>query len=130
MQESIREILSFTDEWFELGLITEDKLAEFKQQYESGKDPNPEHYRWRAFDKYLDIYRSFDEATIRQLYQLAEKDPDSGAGEAMMGRVMGLPGCPMDLIQKAANGERKYARKVAHIVLTKMNAESDETQKK
>jgi hypothetical protein len=128
MAEDIREILKFTDEWFELGLITDEKLAEFKQQYETGKDRNTEHYRWRAINSYLNLYRDFDEAKIRRLYQLAENDPDSGAGQAMMGRVMGLPGCPMDLIEKAANGDQKYAKKVAHMVLAKMNAESDENQ--
>jgi hypothetical protein len=45
MQENIREILGFTDEWFELGVITEDKLKDFKHRYESGEDQSSEHYR-------------------------------------------------------------------------------------
>ena len=121
MQESIREILGFTDEWFELGIITEDKLEEFKQQYESGEDLNSEHYRWRAFAAFVKTRESFDEQTIRRLYRLGETDADSAMGGSMMVEILSLKECPVDLLENAAINNRKFLRVAAQRELTKRN---------
>jgi hypothetical protein len=111
--------LGFTIQWIDLAIITRTDLERIINEYEDSDDKNQEHYRWRVFDKFLDENRNFDEGTIRQLYQLTENDPDAGAGCAMMIRVLGLPGCPIDLIMKAANGDKKYPAKIAKQLLEK-----------
>jgi hypothetical protein len=125
MSEEERFPLGFTKQWIDLGIITRDELEHIVTQYETNDDKNQEHYRWRVFDSFLNANRNFDELTIRQLYQLTESDPDAfGAGQSMMVRVLGLPGCPIELLMKTANGNKKSAAKIANRLLDKLKGET------
>jgi hypothetical protein len=121
MQKDIRDILKFTNEWFELGLITEDKLAEFKQHYKSGEDRDSANYRWKAFAAFLSTRESFDSETLRRLYRLGETDADPSMGGSMMVTILQMKECPRDILENAAIDKQKFIRVTAKKWLAKRN---------
>jgi len=121
MRKDIRDILKFTDEWFELGMIREDKLAEFKQQYKSGEDRDSANYRWKAFAAFLSTRESFDDETLRRLYRLGDSDPDSAIGVAMMVTILQMKECPGDILENGAIDKQKFIRVTAKRWLAKRN---------
>jgi hypothetical protein len=112
MRKDIRDILKFTDGWFELGMIREDKLAEFKQQYKSGEDRDSANYRWKAFAAFLSTRESFDE-TLRRFYRLGDSDPDSAIEVAMMVTILQMKECPGDILENGAIDKQKFIRVTA-----------------
>jgi hypothetical protein len=52
-----RNALAFSDDWFNLGIVTPERIDQFALELLSGDDPNPEHYRWRAFSDFLKANR-------------------------------------------------------------------------
>lgn len=46
-----KKLLGFTDEWFALGLVTEESLRQSAATYEASHDKHAEHYRYGAFQQ-------------------------------------------------------------------------------
>ena len=112
--EKIAQTLAFSEEWFALGIITPLQLAQFAREYDTGEDPYPEHYRWRAFQEFLNRAERLDGDTARALYRLGLKDPDEALGGSMMAAVLRLKECPIGLLQEAAESDEGFLRKIAH----------------
>lgn len=113
IQQNLRE-LEFDENWFELGFVSPEKLNELWIDFQSGKDTNKEHYRWRAFTHYLKINKEINENNLRELYKLGETDADNyGMGMSMRIRILQRKECPIDLINKALNSDEKPLVKVA-----------------
>jgi hypothetical protein len=106
--------LGFNHKWITLGIVTREDIQQIVERFEASDDKNEEHYRWRAFREYLAKNQDIPVETMRALYHLGDHDPDPAMGGAMMFDVVGLPGCPIDIIELAATDtERKALVKFA-----------------
>jgi hypothetical protein len=105
--------LGFTDAWFALGVIDKCLLDELMVEWEKGDDPNPEHYRYGAFGKFLSRVRPLSPSLAAALYDLGASDADVGMGTAMMNLVLHLEECPEGLLRRALTSDRPYLARTA-----------------
>jgi len=105
--------LGFTPEWIDLGVVTEEQIAEAVAAFEQSDDKNPEHYRYKAFRDYLAAHRPLPDEMAAALYDLGDRDPDYSMGGAMMGDIVRLKECPIEVLEKAAISERRHLVKLA-----------------
>jgi len=114
-QRGYKTLLQFNDQWFRLGLLAETDLLALGQRYDTSRDKNAEHYRYKVFRDYLASHRPLPPPMAEALYKLGQVDPDPAMGGAMMSHIIGLPECPSDVLEKAlASGEQhliKLARR-------------------
>lgn len=96
-----KTLLGFTDQWFSLGILTEDSLQQYGMTYESSRDKNSEHYRYGAFRWYLKEHRPLSASIAEALYELGAAGPDPGMGGAIMADIVSLPECPASVSAKA-----------------------------
>ncbi len=102
-----------TEDWFALGVVTPERLAVMRAEWERGEDPNPEHYRWRAFCDFVASRRPLAPDLAVALYALGERDPDQAMGGSMMDTIVRLPECPEAVLDAAlASGRRHLMRLV------------------
>ena len=113
MKTDIFETLKFTNEWRELGIISDDVLASLETKWLSGEDPNTEHYRWKAFVDFMEQHPSLEHEVLRRVYSLGQFDHDSSMGGAMMVAILNRKECPRDLIYLASESSEKFLRGVA-----------------
>ena len=98
----------FTERWFTLGVVSDELLSEMRRKWDTGDDPNPEHYRYGAFQEYLTKRRPLSPEVAISLYELGDTDPDESMGGAMMADILRLPECPPNLFDAAAESGRKH----------------------
>jgi len=112
MNEST-DSLGFSEKWFVLGLIDKMRHKELLKEFISGVDPNPEHYRWRIFDAFIQSKAHLTDDLMRQLYHLGEVDADFSMGQSMMVAILQRADCPKDILLQAVNSDRPILRKLA-----------------
>jgi hypothetical protein len=113
------------DRWLALGVVTAEQVEEYAATFETSDDKNPEHYRYGAFRAYLSAHRPLEAPMARTLYELGNTDPDTwGMGGAMMADIVGLPECPPDVVEAAAQSGRKYLVKLADTVMKRRDKDS------
>jgi len=78
-----------------------------------GDDPRPEHYRWRAFSRFLAARDSLSPHLAEQLYALGSADPDSSMGGSMMAAILRRKDCPAELLHAALASNRPYLQRIA-----------------
>jgi hypothetical protein len=105
--------LGYTTEWLTLGIITESGIQEDVKEMAKGEDPPPEHYRWRAFTRFLNAQQPLSPLLARQLYDLGEADVDATMGESMMAEVLRHRDCPAALLQGALQSRHAHLRRIA-----------------
>jgi hypothetical protein len=106
--------LEFSEDWFDGGFASSEKLIDLWADFQNSDDKNKEHYRWRAFKNYLENHNSINENKLRELYRLGEIDADIyGMGMSMRIDILQRKDCPADLIAKALNSGEKPLIKVA-----------------
>jgi len=108
MRQDYQALLQFSHEWFTLGIVTESQLEALGREYETGEDPNTEHYRYGAFMEYLREHRPLSPAMAEALYELGARDPDHAMGSAMMHQIAELPECPPEVLENAARSGKKH----------------------
>ena len=113
VQKDYKALLGFTDQWFSLGILTEDQLRQHGNTYETSDDKFGEHYRYRAFCSYLQVHRPLPASIAEALYELGESDPDPSMGGAMMADIIRLIECPASVSAKALGSDRMHLVKVA-----------------
>ena len=97
-----------SDAWFTLGVVTPERLATMRTEWERGEDRNAEHYRWGAFVAFLAERRPLDARLATALYELGEWDPDHAMGSSMMDKIVRLPECPEEVLAAAAASGRRH----------------------
>lgn len=112
-EKDYKKILGFSDEWVSLGVLSEDELAQLRAEFDTGRDPNTEHYRYRVFQGYLMRHRLLSEEMALALYELGASDPDYGMGGAMMADIVRMPACPESIIAKALVSDHKHLVRLA-----------------
>lgn len=106
--------LGFNQNWVTLGIVSMEEIQQLVELFESSDDKNEEHYRWRAFKTFLVNKKPFSPETIRELYHLADNDPDFMMGGSLMIDIIELPECPADILDLASsNTNRKNLVKFA-----------------
>lgn len=108
-----KALLQFSDEWFTLGVLTEEGLRQYADTYEMSEDKSSEHYRYGAFQWYLSQHRPLAARMANALYELGKSDPDYSMGGAIMADILHLPECPTSVIAKASNSGRKHLVRIA-----------------
>jgi hypothetical protein len=84
----IFQMLEFSQEWIDLGIITPAKLKQLEAIWDIGEDVNTEHYRWGAFLDFIKSKALLDEKTANALYELGENDPEVAMGSSMMAHIL------------------------------------------
>jgi len=105
--------LEFSQEWIDLGIVSQATLKQIEAEWLTSDDRSPEHYRWRAFLRFMQLQISLDPIVARRLYQLGARDSDASMGGSMMAHVLRRKDCPEDLLRDAAVSDEKFLRKIA-----------------
>jgi hypothetical protein len=110
----------YSDDRTALGIVSSAEVAEDALELARGEDPNPEHYRWRRFVKFVHDRPTIDAALATSLYELGERDPDRSVGESIMSTVIRREDCPRQLHEKAMLSSSKHLNRGA---AARLNAE-------
>ena len=102
----------FTPTWFALGVVTPSRLTDLLTQWDRGEDQSVEHYRWRAFQAFVQEHRPLPPETVVALYALGASDADRAMGESMMNSLVRLPECPEAILDEAASSGIKHLVRV------------------
>jgi hypothetical protein len=79
-----------------------------RRKWDTGDDPNPEHYRYWAFREFLAKRRPLCPEVAVSLYELGDIDPDVNLGGSMMADILRLPECPPALFDAATESGRRH----------------------
>ena len=112
-QRNYKTILSFSDQWFTLGVATEESLLLSAAEYRASDDKSTEHYCYGTFRRYLSQHRPLATSDAEALYELGNADPDYSMGGAMMADIVDLPECSLSVIAKALISDRRHLVKKA-----------------
>lgn len=103
----------YFDEWIRHGIVTRVDIRRDGRELAKGEDPYPEHYRWRAFSRFLAAQQTLSPLLARQLYALGSADVDLAMGGSMMAEVLRHRDCPLDLLNFALTSERPHLQRIA-----------------
>jgi hypothetical protein len=79
LDDSVRSALSelgYEASWLQYGFVDGALLREQLAELRSGDDPHSEHYRWRAFLRFIEGRGSLTDEQLGQYVELATLDPD------------------------------------------------------
>ncbi len=105
--------LDYTPAWIALGLVTAADVEHDRLECAIGEDPHPEHYRWRAFHRFLTAQLPLLPRLAHELYALGEVDVDAAMGGTIMAEILRHPDCPLALLHTALLSERPHLRRLA-----------------
>lgn len=109
--------LGFTPAWIKTGVINESILRRFEYECERTSDPNPEHYRWKAFQSYIRHEQDLPCEQIATLFELACDDSNDKLSAAMVGAVLKLPNCPVACLETARTLPHEHLVALANSIL-------------
>lgn len=105
--------LDYTPDWIALGIVTIADIHRDQVESASGDDPHPEHYRYRAFSRFLAARQSLPSALAHQLFALGATDADRAMGGSIMADVLRHRDCPLDLLHSALTSDRAHLQRIA-----------------
>jgi hypothetical protein len=105
--------LDYTQDWIALGIVTAADIHRDQQECETGDDPHPEHYRWRAFTRFFAAQQSLSSSLAHQLYALGATDADHSMGGSIMAEVLRDQDCPLDLLHSALASNHAHLMRIA-----------------
>ena len=106
-------LLGFTPEWYTLGIVDAAVLDRLRSDWDKGKDPNTEHYRYRTFRDFVLAHKPLSPDSCIALYELGSRDADPGMGGSMMVHIVYLPECPEAVLEAAAKSGQRYLVRAA-----------------
>ncbi|MDQ3706356.1 MAG: hypothetical protein M3437_14300 [Chloroflexota bacterium] len=68
--------LGYSPMWLEYGLIDEELLRQQSNQFDASHDKHTEHYRYKAFQSFLDRRAILDDVSLDMYIHLAQLDED------------------------------------------------------
>lgn len=113
MQNSTLPPFGFTDAWFALGIVDKGVLDRLCVAWHKSGDHTPERYRRAAFDLFVGRSYPLSPDLAVALYDLGATDSDPVIGDTMMRRILQLPGCPVELLQRAFASDRPHLVRIA-----------------
>jgi hypothetical protein len=114
--------LGFTQQWINLGIVSAADMEQDAVAARESGDSRAEHYRWRAFTKFLSAQTELPASLAVQLYELGVADLDPAMGGSMMATLLQRPDCPEKLLRQALDSERTHLRTIATARLDRSNA--------
>lgn len=106
--------LDYTPDWIALGIVTAENIHRDQHEFEAGDDPHPEHYRWRAFCRFLAAQESLSLPLAQQLYTLGASDAAPSMGSSLMAAVLRHSACPRELLHAALASGQPHLQRIAH----------------
>ncbi len=70
------DTLQYSRLWLECGLLQHVDLVKQIEDFETGDDPNQEHYRYRTFCNFLKNQSSLGDSTLVQIIEVLKEDVD------------------------------------------------------
>ncbi|MDJ0366909.1 hypothetical protein QMK33_17295 [Hymenobacter sp. H14-R3] len=70
-------LLGYTKQWLDCGILTVDDLSKQCEVFQTGEDPNLEHYRYGTFRRYLTANKSLSDRGLINYLRLILADDDS-----------------------------------------------------
>jgi hypothetical protein len=101
-------LLGFIPAWYALGVVDSAFLDRARARWDSGEDPHTEHYRYWAFQEFLEAHRPLTPGLALALYELGAADADAGMGGAIMANIVHQPECPEAVLNAAAASGRTH----------------------
>lgn len=111
------DVLGFTNDWVEAGIISFEALLELNNLYSSSDDKHTEHYRWLAFQNYRKTNHLLNPDQIERIYEIAVKDIDIPMGSAMIFEIIKDPQCPNSVLEKALLLDRKSVQTKTDVLI-------------
>ena len=105
--------LGYTPQWIELGIVSLDDIQRDEREVLAGDDPHPEHYRWRAFSRFLAEQSTLASPVASQLYALGSTDADVAMGGSIMVAVINHLECPVDVLRLALASGHGHLQRIA-----------------
>ena len=105
--------LDYTPDWIVLGIVTAADIHRDQQECATGDDPHPEHYRWRAFSRFVAAQQSLSSLLAHQLYALGATDADHAMGGSITADVLRHRDCPLDLLHSALASNHAHLQRIA-----------------
>jgi len=115
--------LGFTARWVELGIISQNDIQNESIACANSTDHHPEHYRWRAFSRFIEEQRSLSPEVAQSLFQLGAEDGDRSTSGAIMAAVLRHRACPPELMESCLGSDQPHIRALALRRLTKHEAQ-------
>jgi hypothetical protein len=117
LKQKLMDVLDFTHDWIEAGIIDVEALLELNNLYSSSDDKHTSHYRWLAFQNYCKTNHSSNPNQIERIYEIAVKDIDIPMGSAMIFEIIKDARCPMSILEKALLLDRKSVQTKADVLI-------------
>lgn len=77
------ERLEYSHFWLDIGILTENELADQIREYNKSEDRNTEHYRYKSFKKFLDLKPKFDDISLNKLFHIIKHDKNRSMANSM-----------------------------------------------
>jgi hypothetical protein len=107
------KVFDFGQDWLDMKIVTPESLELFWQEYSKGDDLHLEHYRWRAYQAFLDRKIEIDEDTAEGLFKLSEQETDLSLRESMQYLLIKRIDCPVKILERASNSSNKSLAEAA-----------------
>ena len=104
--KALADLTGFTSTWFTLGLIDGELLDAMCREWQEDGGHSPEHYRYRAFRRFLAANRLLSAELVTALYELGDADPEPAMGSALLADLALLPECPPAILNAARASDR------------------------
>lgn len=111
--------LGFTDQWIGLGLLTDDVVGALEVECGMVDDPNPNHYRWKVYMRHLHGLSQIGEQHARDLYEVAQSEPETPLAAAMIGALVRHPQCPRTVLELVSSLPTRHLAEAARQRLSK-----------
>lgn len=118
--------LGLSPQWIDLGIVTRESIAWDTKQLRESDDPHPEHYRWRAFERFMKDQAHLNPNLANELYRLGDSDSDYSMGGSIMAQVLRHPECPDSLMRVTMSSDRSHLKKIAEIRLKSHKEEAEQ----
>ncbi|MFC5600698.1 hypothetical protein [Deinococcus cellulosilyticus] len=107
--------LEFTEDWLNIGLISTPILEQIAQEYLDEKhiNPDPKHYRYRVFRRFMDQNRDLPELHFDGILDLTEYDADPELRETIISDLIDREECPIYILKRIANTRAGVLREKA-----------------
>ena len=109
--------LGFTPAWIDAGVVTESILRHFDHECERTRDPNPEHYRWKAFQSYVRHEQDLSPEGVEKLFDLALAEANDKLSAAMVGAVLNHSNCPATCLETARTLPQAHLTELADAII-------------
>ena len=95
--------LEYDPLWLDLGILSPDALLAQFAEFQTGDDPNPEHYRYRTITAFLAAQPSLTDTLLDGISHLLRIDPDQLMAPAVRGHfLLPHPGLTNDQFERLA----------------------------